>query len=84
MPKILFLVIEDWFFASHFLPMAQSLRDCRFQVPVATRVREDSERLKPWIMLRLGLRNGLHRAGLRLGAAAIEHLAHFVCQRLGV
>ena len=46
MPKILFLVTEDWFFASHFLPMAQAARDCGYQVAVATRVREDGERLK--------------------------------------
>ena len=39
MPKILYLVTEDWFFVSHFLPMAQAARDCGFQVAVATRVR---------------------------------------------
>ena len=46
MPKILYLVTEDWFFASHFLPMAQAAQDCGYQVAVATRVREDGERLK--------------------------------------
>jgi glycosyltransferase involved in cell wall biosynthesis len=46
MPKILYLVTEDWFFVSHFLPMAQAARDCGLQVTVATRVREDGERLK--------------------------------------
>jgi len=46
MPKILYLVTEDWFFASHFLPMAQAARDCGLQVVVATRVRADGERLK--------------------------------------
>ncbi len=46
MPKILYLVTEDWFFVSHFLPMAQAARDCGLQVAVATRVREDGERLK--------------------------------------
>ena len=46
MPKILYLVTEDWFFVSHFLPMAQAARDCGFQVAVATRVREDGERLE--------------------------------------
>jgi glycosyltransferase involved in cell wall biosynthesis len=45
-PKILYLVTEDWFFVSHFLPMAQAARDCGLQVVVATRVREDGERLK--------------------------------------
>jgi glycosyltransferase involved in cell wall biosynthesis len=46
MPKILYLVTEDWFFVSHFLPMAQAARDCGLQVAVATRVRTDGERLK--------------------------------------
>jgi len=46
MPKILYLVTEDWFFVSHFLPMAQAARDCGLQVVVATRVREDGERLR--------------------------------------
>jgi glycosyltransferase involved in cell wall biosynthesis len=46
MPKILYLVTEDWFFASHFLPMAQAARDCGLQVVVATRVRDGGERLK--------------------------------------
>ncbi len=46
MPKILYLVTEDWFFVSHFLPMAQAARDCGLQVAVATRVREDGEGLK--------------------------------------
>jgi glycosyltransferase involved in cell wall biosynthesis len=46
MPKILYLVTEDWFFVSHFLPMAQAARDCGLHVVVATRVREDGARLK--------------------------------------
>src|SRR5271169_583699 len=46
MRKILYLVTEDWFFVSHFLPMAQAARDCGFEVVVATRVREDGEWLK--------------------------------------
>jgi glycosyltransferase involved in cell wall biosynthesis len=46
MPKILYLVTEDWFFVSHFLPMAQAARDCGLQVAVATRVREDGEQLR--------------------------------------
>ena len=46
MPKILYLVTEDWFFVSHFLPMAQGAQDCGLQVAVATRVREDGERLE--------------------------------------
>jgi hypothetical protein len=36
MRKILYLVTEDWFFVSHFLPMAQAARDCGLQVAVAS------------------------------------------------
>jgi glycosyltransferase involved in cell wall biosynthesis len=46
MPKILYLVTEDWFFVSHFLPMAQAARDCGLQVVVATRLRAGGARLE--------------------------------------
>jgi glycosyltransferase involved in cell wall biosynthesis len=45
MPKILYFVTEDWFFISHFLPMARVARDCGFQVAVATHVREGGDQL---------------------------------------
>jgi glycosyltransferase involved in cell wall biosynthesis len=38
MPKILFLATEDWFFASHFLPLVKAARDCSLDVVVAARV----------------------------------------------
>ena len=37
-PKILFVVMEDWAFLSHRLPMARSARDSGFDVVIATRV----------------------------------------------
>jgi glycosyltransferase involved in cell wall biosynthesis len=40
MPKLLYLVTEDWFFVSHFLPMARAARAAGFEVVVATRLRE--------------------------------------------
>ncbi len=45
MPKILYLVTEDWFFVSHFLPMAQVAQECGFDVVVATRINADGKRL---------------------------------------
>jgi len=56
MPKILYLVTEDWFFVSHFLPIAQAARDCGLQVAIATRVHEDGEWLygKEGILVSLG------------------------------
>jgi glycosyltransferase involved in cell wall biosynthesis len=38
MRKLLFLVSEDWFFVSHFLPMARAAKAAGFEVAVATRV----------------------------------------------
>jgi glycosyltransferase involved in cell wall biosynthesis len=45
MPKILYLVTEDWFFASHFLTMARAARQLGLDVAVATRVTEHGDRL---------------------------------------
>jgi glycosyltransferase involved in cell wall biosynthesis len=42
-PRLLFIVTEDWFFRSHFLPMARAARDGGFDVHVLTRVRNDGE-----------------------------------------
>ena len=38
-PRLLFVAVEDWFFASHFLPMARAAVAAGFAVSVATRVR---------------------------------------------
>jgi glycosyltransferase involved in cell wall biosynthesis len=45
MPKLLYLITEDWFFVSHFLPMARAARDAGFDVVVATRVSGQAERI---------------------------------------
>src|SRR2546423_8043555 len=46
MPKLLYLVTEDWFFVSHFLPMARAARAAGFEVVVATRVRDHAARIE--------------------------------------
>src|SRR4051794_32397321 len=46
MPKLLYLVTEDWFFVSHFLPMARTARAAGFEVVVATRVRDHAARVE--------------------------------------
>lgn len=38
--KLVFVVTEDWFFASHFLPMVRAARELGLEVAVVTRVRE--------------------------------------------
>jgi glycosyltransferase involved in cell wall biosynthesis len=45
MSKLLYLITEDWFFVSHFLPMARAARAAGFQVVVATRVRAHGDRI---------------------------------------
>src|SRR5262245_23394539 len=45
MMKILYLVTEDWFFASHFLPMARAAGEAGLEVVVATRVRNHAPQL---------------------------------------
>ncbi|SEG33258.1 glycosyltransferase family 4 protein [Bosea lathyri] len=39
-PKLLFVATEDWFFASHFLPMARAARELDFDVAVIARERQ--------------------------------------------
>lgn len=43
--KILYLATEDWFFASHFLPMARAAQEAGLEVIVAARVRNHAGRL---------------------------------------
>lgn len=45
MPKLLYVVAEDWFFVSHFLPMARAGQECGFEVVIATRVGTEGKRL---------------------------------------
>src|SRR5215204_2258526 len=46
LPKLIFLVTEDWYFWSHRLPMARAARDAGFAVAVAARVREHGDRIR--------------------------------------
>ncbi|HEV2565015.1 MAG TPA: glycosyltransferase family 4 protein [Microvirga sp.] len=41
--KLVFVITEDWFFASHFLPMARAARELGLGVTVVTRVRSHRE-----------------------------------------
>ncbi|WP_445500923.1 glycosyltransferase family 4 protein [Microvirga sp. G4-2] len=44
--KLVFIVTEDWFFASHFLPMARAARELGLEVAVVTRVRAHREMIE--------------------------------------
>ncbi|PZN96645.1 MAG: glycosyltransferase family 1 protein [Hyphomicrobiales bacterium] len=39
-PRLLFVATEDWFFASHFMPMARAARELDFDVAVIARERQ--------------------------------------------
>jgi len=39
-PRLLFVATEDWFFASHFLPMVRAARELDFEVAVIARERK--------------------------------------------
>ncbi len=45
-PKLLFLVTEDWYFWSHRLPLAQAAKKLGYEVVVATRIDQYCERLR--------------------------------------
>ena len=38
-PRLLFVITEDWFFASHFIERAVAAKQAGYEVAVATRVR---------------------------------------------
>jgi len=44
--KLVFIVTEDWFFASHFLPMARAARELGLEIAVVTRVRAHREAIE--------------------------------------
>jgi glycosyltransferase involved in cell wall biosynthesis len=44
--KLVFVVTEDWFFVSHFLPMARAARELGLEVSVVTRVRAHREAIE--------------------------------------
>lgn len=45
-PRLVFVVTEDWFFVSHFLPMLRAARRAGFAVIVVTRVRAHREAIE--------------------------------------
>jgi len=46
LPKLAFVVTEDWFFASHFLPMARAAVAMGLEVVVIARVRDHAEAIR--------------------------------------
>jgi glycosyltransferase involved in cell wall biosynthesis len=46
LPKLLFVVTEDWYFCSHRLPLAVAAGPAGFAVSVATQVNQEGERIR--------------------------------------
>ncbi len=62
MPRLLFVVTEDWYFVSHRLPLAQAAKAAGYEVAVATRcgekcaaIRAEDIEVIPFEMARRGL-----------------------------
>jgi glycosyltransferase involved in cell wall biosynthesis len=43
---ILYIITEDWFFRSHFLPMARAARDAGYRVSIMCRTKNDKQALE--------------------------------------
>ena len=75
MRKLLYLVTEDWFFVSHFLPMARTAKAAGFEVVVATRVRDHAARIEAEGCRVVSLENERRSVGageaVRSGARAV-------------
>jgi glycosyltransferase involved in cell wall biosynthesis len=92
MPKIVYLVTEDWFFVSHFLPMARTARDAGFEVVIAARIQQHGDRLAaegfrviPLEIERrsLGLREGFRNflQAWRIGRTERPDIVHCIALR---
>jgi glycosyltransferase involved in cell wall biosynthesis len=46
LPRLLYVVSEDWYFLSHRLPMARAARDSGFEVHVATKINDGAAAIK--------------------------------------
>ena len=92
MPKLLYLVTEDWYFVSHRLPLARAARDAGYDVTIITgcgqhcqRMTEEGFHVLPFRMNRRGL-NPLELAREVLGVARLYRqvrpdIAHHVALR---
>ncbi|WP_293809503.1 glycosyltransferase [uncultured Bosea sp.] len=76
-PKLLFVATEDWFFASHFLPMARAARELGFDVAVIARERNHRRAIEATGARLIGLeaeRRSLDPRALFRQVAALKRL----------
>ena len=73
MPKLLFLVTEDWYFCSHRLPLARAAKAAGYEVVVATRIGRHADAIsgEGFKLIPIGLRRRSHNP-LRELAAILE------------
>ncbi|OIR06778.1 N,N'-diacetylbacillosaminyl-diphospho-undecaprenol alpha-1,3-N-acetylgalactosaminyltransferase [mine drainage metagenome] len=70
MPKLLFLVTEDWYFCSHRLPVARAAKAAGYEVVVATRVSAHADAItaEGFKLIAIGLRRSSRNPWRELGA----------------
>lgn len=68
MPRVVYLVTEDWYFVSHRLPMARAARDAGWDVHVVTRVGRHADTIKSEGFV-------LYDTNLNRGSTRPDHLA---------
>ncbi|HEX9809224.1 MAG TPA: glycosyltransferase, partial [Alphaproteobacteria bacterium] len=74
-PRVLFLVSEDWYFRSHRLPLARALKGAGFEVGVACRVSGDGAAIAAEGLELVPLPLARHRLGPLHLAASVARVA---------
>ncbi len=78
MPKLLFLITEDWWFCRHFLPVASAAREAGFDVTVATRVRRHLEQITAQGFRVIPLESERGSLGILQAAATVWQVARII------
>ncbi len=78
MPKLLYLVTEDWSFCQHFLPVARAARAAGFEVVVAARMRNHRAQIEAEGFRALPLENERRSLGPIEIVASIVRMARIV------
>ncbi|WP_370196686.1 glycosyltransferase [Aurantimonas sp.] len=77
-PKVVFIITEDWFFVSHFLPMARAARDAGFETVVVTRVRNHAGPIEAVGARIVPLEAERREVGIKAVASALWRMARIL------
>jgi len=78
MPKLLYLVTEDWSFCQHFLPVARAARQAGFEVVVAARMRNHRAQIEAEGFRAISLENERRSLGPTEIFASMARMARIV------